>query len=177
MRKQMVLNLFGGPGTGKSTGAAYIFSKLKIDGYDVELVTEFAKDKVYEDTKEVWNNQLYIFGKQSFRLSRIEGKVDLIITDAPILLSVYYNQGKLSWHFDEMVEEFHNDFDNINIFLKRVKEYNPKGRFQTEKQAIQIDDDVKQMLRDLNESYICYPADEGGYQRIYEKIKFVLDNL
>lgn len=42
----ILINLFGAPGTGKSTGAAYIFSQLKMKGINAELVTEFAKDKL-----------------------------------------------------------------------------------------------------------------------------------
>lgn len=42
----VVINLFGIPASGKSSGAAYIFSKLKMLGYNAELITEFAKDKV-----------------------------------------------------------------------------------------------------------------------------------
>ena len=68
----ILLNLFGTPSAGKSTGAAYIFSQLKIRGVNAELVTEFAKDKVYEESKEVFNNQAYIFGKQYFRISRCQ---------------------------------------------------------------------------------------------------------
>ncbi len=59
----LVVNLFGAPGAGKSTGAAYIFSKLKMAGINAELVTEFAKDKVWEESKAVFQNQAYIFGK------------------------------------------------------------------------------------------------------------------
>ena len=33
MKNTMIVNLYGGPGTGKSTGAAYIFSKLKMMRY------------------------------------------------------------------------------------------------------------------------------------------------
>lgn len=59
----LVVNLFGAPGSGKSTGAAYIFSQLKIAGVNAELVTEFVKDKVWENNEEVFKNQAYIFGK------------------------------------------------------------------------------------------------------------------
>ena len=62
----LVVNLFGAPGAGKSTGAAYIFSKLKMAGINAELVTEFAKDKVWEESKAVFQNQAYIFGRQLF---------------------------------------------------------------------------------------------------------------
>ena len=70
----LIINLFGAPGAGKSTGAAYVFSQLKAAGVNAELVTEFAKDKVWEGTKAVFENQAYIFGKQYFRISRLEGK-------------------------------------------------------------------------------------------------------
>lgn len=46
MKNTIIVNLFAGPGAGKSTGAAYIFSKLKLAGIDCEYVSEFAKDKV-----------------------------------------------------------------------------------------------------------------------------------
>ena len=46
MKDTLIMNLYGGPGSGKSTGAAYIFSMLKMVGVDAEYVTEFAKDKV-----------------------------------------------------------------------------------------------------------------------------------
>lgn len=101
----LVVNLFGAPGAGKSTGAAYVFSQLKAAGINAELVTEFAKDKVWEETKAVFDNQAYIFGKQYFRISRLEGKVDVVITDSPILLSAFYNKNDhvLGQEFNDLV--------------------------------------------------------------------------
>ena len=80
MKNTLIVNLYGGPGSGKSTGAAYIFSKLKMAGVDAEYVTEYAKDKVWEGNKEVFNCQFYITGKQVFRIHRCFGKVDVIVT-------------------------------------------------------------------------------------------------
>ena len=101
----LIVNLFGAPGAGKSTGAAYVFSQLKAAGVNAELVTEFAKDKVWEETKAVFENQAYIFGKQYFRISRLMGKVDVVITDSPILLSVFYNKDNavLGKEFNDLV--------------------------------------------------------------------------
>ena len=132
----LVINLFGAPGAGKSTGAAYIFAMLKFQNINVELITEFAKDKVYEETKEVWNNQQYIFGKQSFRVSRLNKKVDVVVTDAPLFLSAFYNSDKtLGESFNQTVKNVFNSYDNRNYFLKRSKPYNPSGRFQTEEES------------------------------------------
>ena len=50
--KTKVLNLYGGPGVGKSTGAAYIFSMLKLAGINCELVREYAKELVGAEDKD-----------------------------------------------------------------------------------------------------------------------------
>ena len=79
-----------GPGSGKSTGAAYIFAKLKMAGINCEYVTEYAKDKTWEGAKEELNCQIYITGKQVWRMTRVYGKVDVIVTDSPIALGSQY---------------------------------------------------------------------------------------
>ena len=58
-----IINLFGGPGCGKSTTASGIFYELKKRGYECELSPEFAKDKVWEDSLRTLDDQIYIFGK------------------------------------------------------------------------------------------------------------------
>ena len=62
-----VINLFGGPSTGKSTLAALLFGTLK-SKYDLncEYVNEYAKDLVYEKRNQILlKDQLYIFAKQN----------------------------------------------------------------------------------------------------------------
>ena len=49
----LIVSLCGQPGVGKSTGSAYVFSKLKMAGVNAELVTEFAKDKVWERNEKL----------------------------------------------------------------------------------------------------------------------------
>ena len=105
--KTYIINLFGPSGCGKSSGAAYIFSKLKMAGVSCELVPEYAKDKVWENNEEIFNpmNQVYIFGKQFYRISRLIGQVKYVITDSPILLSnVYCNSPTLEKHFKDTKE-------------------------------------------------------------------------
>ena len=60
-----VINLFGGPGVGKSTIAAGLFYNMKIAGYNVEAPQEWCKQKVYEGTKYPFKDQLYTYACQN----------------------------------------------------------------------------------------------------------------
>lgn len=166
----LLINLFGAPSSGKSTGAAYIFAKLKLKNINAELVTEFAKDKVWEESKEVFNNQAYIFGEQYFRVSRCQNKVDVIITDSPLLLSAFYNtNATLGEKFEELVLEVANSYDALNFFLIRDKRYNPNGRLQTEEQSTAISESMLEML---NLNRVVYQVENGniaGYDSIVDE--------
>lgn len=169
----LVVNLFGAPGAGKSTGAAYVFSKLKLAGINAELVTEFAKDKVWEGSQAVFQNQAYIFGKQYFRISRLQDKVDVVITDSPILLSSFYNKDEvLGKELDALVTKVFESYQNLNVFINRVKPYNPAGRFQTEAESDMLADDLFDFLN--KHGVICkhYTGSEDGYDVL---VKDILD--
>ena len=171
----LVVNLFGAPGAGKSTGAAYVFSKLKMAGINAELVTEFAKDKVWEESRAVFQNQAYIFGKQYFRISRLFGKVDVVITDSPILLSSFYNKDEiLGLELDALVTKVFNSYENINAFIDRVKPYNTAGRFQTESESNQLSIDLLRFIDNHNISYRHYEGSIAGYD---ELVVNILDTL
>lgn len=172
MNKPIIVNLFGAPGAGKSTGAAYIFSKLKMANINAELVTEFAKDKVWEETHAPFENQLYMLAKQYFRITRCENKVDVIVTDSPILLSLIYNNDheRLGPEFDTLVKHLFNYYNNYNIMLKRVKPYNPVGRFQTENESDKLSGRIENMLLELNVPYHTFYGDIENYNQIAHNI-------
>lgn len=176
MSKTLVVNLFGAPGSGKSTGAAYIFSKLKMAGVRAELVTEFVKDKVWENSSEPINNQAYIFGEQSFRMSRCDGKVDVIVTDSPLPLSIVYNNdGRLTENFNQSVMDVFKSYNNINFMIQGVKPYDPVGRIHTQKQAEAIGRKIVGTLAQRNIYYTTVPGDKTGYDRIVKKVLKLLE--
>lgn len=168
----IIVNLYGGPGSGKSTGAAYIFSMLKMSGVDAEYVAEFAKDKVWEGNQEVFKCQFYITGKQAYRIARCFGKVDVIVTDSPIRLGKIYADRigltQLGLACVEAADQF--NLHSIDIFLKRVKPYNPNGRNQTEDESKGIDKDIMNMLNEQNVPYQTFTGDLDGYKQIYNLI-------
>lgn len=134
MNKPLVINLFGAPGAGKSTLAAGLFYELKMVGVNCELVREYAKDKVWEESFATLDDQVYVFGKQLHRMNVVADKVDVIITDSPILLSLHYAKD-ITAEFHSLILSTFRSFNNVNYFVNRKKPYNPSGRMQTEDES------------------------------------------
>lgn len=170
-KETIVINLIGGPGSGKSTVAAGIYYYLKKSGYNCELALEFAKDKVWEESYHVMNNQLYIFGKQFHRLWRLIDKVDIIITDSPLIMSLYYGRNNTTTSFNDFVLEQHNQFTSMNYFIVRNKDnYQTEGRLQTKEEAEVIDNELLELLKKYNipfEKVLQYDA----VNKIVDEIK------
>lgn len=149
MKKTLFINLFGGPGTGKSTLCASIFTELKIKGIDCEMALEYAKDVVWEESFTKLKNQIYIFGKQHSRIHRLIGKVDVVITDSPLINSIVYDQTDNQYLKSLVLYEF-DKLNSINYFLNRGVNYNPNGRVQSIEDALKVDEKYRSLLVDNN---------------------------
>jgi len=127
-----VINLFGGPCTGKSTTASLLFGKMKLQGLNVALVQEYAQEAIWEQRQSLLDDQIYIFAKQQRRLARLQGHgLDWVVTDSPLPLSVVYlKPNVLSDNFEYLVREVWEKYQNWNFLLTRNWEYNPQGRNQ-----------------------------------------------
>lgn len=154
-----LINLYGGPGTGKSTTAARLFAELKGRGLNVELVTEFAKDLTWHNRQSTLQDQLYILGKQHHKIFMLKDQVDFIVTDSPILMGIYYNSittNPLPISFTNLISDLWDQYDSVDIFLRRSKKYNPKGRNQTEKEAKLIDGALIKLMTDYGIPFWTY---------------------
>lgn len=152
MKKTLFINLFGGPGTGKSTLCASVFTELKIRGVDCEMALEYAKDVVWEESFKKLKNQIYIFGKQHSRMHRLNGKVDVVITDSPLMGSIVYDVSDNPYLKNLVIHEAAK-LNAVNYFLTRGTQYNPNGRMQTPEEALKVDEKYKNLLDDNNVSY------------------------
>lgn len=141
----LVINLFGGPGTGKSTLGALIFAKLKMLGVDVEMAHEYVKDLVWEESFKKIENQIYIFGKQHNRMFRLKNKVQVVITDSPLINSIVYYNG-INPHFNDLIMFEYKKMNNLSFYLERGFEYVQSGRVQGIEDAILVDKKYKEVL-------------------------------
>lgn len=167
--KTYVVNLIGGPGTGKSTLCAALFAGLKIAGINAEMATEYVKDLVWEESFKKITNQLYIFSKQHNRLFHLHNKVRIIITDSSLLNSIVYYQGDNPFFKDMVLWEF-NKMDNINYYINREFEYQSEGRYQNIDEALLID---KGFLDLLSDNSIPYESIRPGVS----SVDFLIEDL
>ena len=116
--KTLVVNLFGGACTGKSTLASELFKDLKIKGVDCEIVYEYARELIWEGNLEKLKDQQSVFAEQRWRIVRLLNKVEVIITDSPITNSIIYDVEKNPILRSLTLYEF-NKFNSLNYYLER----------------------------------------------------------
>ena len=126
-------------------------SELKKRGIVTEYVPEYAKELVWEGRRDrldgSFKNQCHIFSKQHHRLQRLIGKVDVIVTDAPLLLSAVYAKERKN-DMSDFALEMHNQYNNFNLFINRGKHYEQAGRVHTLEQSKEIDREIKAFLEE-----------------------------
>lgn len=145
----LVVNLFAGPGAGKSTLASGLFYNLKSNGVSTELVTEYIKGRVWEGAPI--DDQLYIMAKQAHAIKRLIGKVSVVITDSPVLLSLVYAKDEYP-HLKEIALHEHERTPNLNFLVGRVKSYVQAGRLNK----------IRILLDDLNIPYGTVRGNDEG---------------
>lgn len=147
-QKTKVINLYAGPGAGKTTAALQICLELKKLGINAEYVSEFAKDLIYDGKEEMLKDQRYVTDGQYERLNRLRGKVDVIVTDSPLLLGQVYGKKSVDKEYKDEIRNRYDSFDNYNAFIVRGNNFTQKGRVHNLEESKQLDADVLQMLSD-----------------------------
>ena len=171
-KNTLIVNLLGAPSSGKSMLMAETFALLKCRNVDCELVTEFAKELVWDERYKDMKDEIYIFAEQNHRLFRVCGQVDVIVTDRPLILTILYNNryGEGGEALNNLVLQEFNKHQNYNVLLNRVHKYNPIGRVQTEEEANEIAISLKNFLDENNIQYDEFDGIRENAEKIVEEI-------
>ena len=172
-----IINLFGGPGIGKSSIASGITYKLKKKHITCDNPYEFPKALAWDNNNEAIKDQLYVLANQHRGIVKSFGKVDYIVLDSPILLSLVYRsmyKGSEypatlydSEHFDKLVLDIHNQYDSINILLKRGNGvHNEKERYQSLDESKKLDYEIEKVLLKNKIPYISIDVNEKAVNKI-----------
>ena len=155
-----IINIFGGPGIGKSSIAAGITYKLKKNHISCDKPYEFPKLLAWDDNHSAIQDQLYVLANQHRGIVKSYGKVDYIVLDSPILLSLTYRNyykgteypsSLYGESFDKMVLDTFNQYDNINIVLDRADGVNNNDeRYQNLEESKELDIVIENSLIENN---------------------------
>lgn len=165
------INLYGGPNCGKSTIAASVFVELKSKYINCELVREFAKELVYEgkDMRTLDEGErLSLLAEQLHRERILDGKVDYLITDSPMLLTAFYHNKS----YAKKIAVDNLKDNEIHVWLNRLSSnYQQEGRSHSLIESINIDKKMKKYLLNCGIKLIEIDGTIG------ERTKFIISLL
>ena len=163
----ILVNLYGGPGAGKSTLATRVYSALKMSNVNAEYVPEFAKEITWQERFHILQNQMLVTGTQIQRILDLKDKVDVIVTDSPMEMGRFYMDREIMARAVTAEAQIASiGFSELNYFVRRDDTYLEKGRTQSRSEATEIDDNILAYLRSFQRPYTDVQKTEAHAERI-----------
>lgn len=137
------INLVGGPGVGKSTIAADIWSALKKLHKPVELVDEAIKGMAWQKIPPQGFDSVWLFGKQLHREEVVLRSGGMVVTSGPLLLQTGYmfaNNTAYTAGMVKVAQAFEAAYPSLSVWIERDVPYQSEGRYETSEQAKHMDD-------------------------------------
>lgn len=153
MKLPIVVNLFGGPGTGKSRIALELAGRLKGKGMDVEYVDEWIKKAAWLGYHDLFNQPDMIAANQRRKLETVKDHCSIVITDSPLVITVPYAQHYVTdWPqkpFQEMILSLFSTYNNYNVWVDRdPRIFKQTGRRETLDQATTLDAVIRKFINE-----------------------------
>lgn len=173
----ILINLFGASSAGKSSLMADLFTAIKQMGITVEMCPEVVKQWAWDGIFPNKYDQYYLLGQEIKQQSRLFGKVEIAISDSPVMQNAFYNwylndRDNLfdpSLEYQKMAEEDKHLF--LNFMLIRNKPFETKGRYQTEEESNIISHKLIQYLETRNVKYDLVPGKDK------ERVDFIVETV
>lgn len=159
------IQFWGGPGTGKSSTASYLFSWFKNNDREtpVEFVPEYTKALVYSKKVDEIDWQFF-YNLQRTAMEGLIGKVKYVFVENPIDLFGFY---KKDLNVDNSIFREYV----VDVFLERVRDYMEYGRYQSEDSAKKLDYEMEIYVETIGRKIVRVPANHEGQQVLLNMLK------
>jgi len=153
----ILIDLYGGPGAGKTTLSYYLVYRLKMAGIRAELVGEAAREHHIYDSAPgnvappLLDNQVLLAGQQFERILRLQRHgFEAAVSDSPLVQGMLYCEGQPYYdHLKKAVRSLEKYFETYKVMIRPLPgSYDPESRLQrTEKEARALDAAVVRLAK------------------------------
>jgi hypothetical protein len=140
-------------------------------GVNVELVHEYAKDLTWEGNHTKLSCAPRVAAEQQWRMDRLRGQVDCIVTDTSPLNCLIYNTD-VPEHIRQWMIEDYKRRATYDVFIERpdIRHYCEFGRNETAPEALSKDLDILSLLNTEGIKYDSLPADRDSVDQITSRV-------
>lgn len=104
-------------------------------------------------------------------MGRVRDKVQVMVVDSPLILCIVYNNDEtLGEDFNKTVRNVFDSYTNRNYLLTRKHTYEDEGRFQNEKEALEVRKHIINALDNFGIDYNYATSSELDCETIANKI-------
>jgi hypothetical protein len=175
----LVINLFAGAGAGKSTVGLLLAGLLKQSGVDCEYVDEWHKMSVWLNHGNVLQHPEILLANQHQKLWALDGKVQVVVSDCPLLLFAPYAREYIPGYpyeeFEKMSLALHNKYRNFNVWINRNPDiFKQEGRVQTLAESIVMDNKIRGFAEQHDKIHISV---DNNFDKVYSLSKDVQNSV
>ena len=165
MNTPLIINLYGAPGAGKSTGGAYIYSNLKMKGVHVRMLwNEEIEDETADEGQ--WLEGFASQIEDDLLTIQRNYMPEVIINTYPVGQLVRENPKLIEEFMPSIIDKSHTK----NYLLLRVKHYDGDNRNHTEEESDDIGRYLRKYLNSFDLKYSAVGGHKEGYDCIIEDI-------
>jgi hypothetical protein len=179
MKQTVICNIYAGAGAGKSTIALLTAGLLKQSGIDCEYVDEWHKMSVWLNHGNVLEHPEMMLANQHQKIWALDGKVDIIVSDCPLLLFAPYAREYIPnfphAEFEELSLRINNKYQNTNFWVNRDPSiFKQEGRVQTLEQSMIMDDKIRHFV----EQHTHFDFDvDNNFECVLNLVEYIKGNI
>lgn len=163
----IIINIFSSPKVSRKNAIDYVFNILKKKEINCKIISEYENNDSYESYDD-FKNKICERNEYIKMIEYKNDKIDCIITDNPILLSI-------DEHINDLNYKIFNSLKNLNYFIYHTGTRLQNESFQDIQNIIEISESIKKMMDDNNIPYSSIPPITSGYNYIVNDVFSILN--